>query len=217
MIHRLNQAIRSRAVDPDGVIEPPAPILLRFSHPPGKLLEKAKPEIDALVDAAEVKKVPAKARGKRWKKEAVKPLSGLDIDSLLGQSRQTKTISPENAIPEFKQKIATADDDSIVEDAVKQMGQIIRKLIEDSFADLFYSRAAENLRVMREELIGLELPGIYNKFLASLKKSILTGELNGDRREMWFKHIIGGKLGLITSEESDVSDVTEEQARAFVK
>ncbi|KAM7202081.1 ATP-dependent DNA helicase, partial [Naviculisporaceae sp. PSN 640] len=216
VIHRLNQAIRSRAVDPDGDIEAPAAILLRFSHPPEKLLEKAKPEIDSLVDAAEVKKVPAKAQGKRWKKEAVKPLSGLDIDSLLGQNRQTKTISAENAIPEFKQTIATADDDSVVEDAVKQMGQIIRKLIEDSFADVLYPRAAENLRVVREELIGLELPGVYNKLLTSLKKSILTGELNGDRREMWFKYIIGGKLSLITSEESEVSDVTEEQAKAFV-
>ena len=94
------------------------------------------------------------------------------------------------------------------------MGDIVRKLIMDSFADIFYSQAAENLRVMREELIGLELPGVYNKFLTSLKKSILTGELNGDRREMWFKHIIGGKLSLITSDESEVSDVTGEQAKA---
>ncbi|KAM7197748.1 ATP-dependent DNA helicase [Rhypophila sp. PSN 637] len=217
VIHRVNQAIRSRAVDPDGAIEPPAGILLRFSNPPEKLVEKAKPEIESLIEAAEIKKVPAKAQGKRWKKEAVKPLSGLDIDSLLGQSRKTKTISSDNAVPEFKQTIATADDDATVEDTVKQMGQIIRKLIEDSFADLFYSRAAENLRVMREELLGLELPGMYNKFLTALKKSILSGELNGDRREMWFKHIVAGKLSLITSEESEVSDVTEEQAKAFVK
>lgn len=214
IIHRMNQAIRARAVDPDRPIEPPAEILLRFSRPPEGLLKKAKPEIDSLIEVAEVKKVPAKAQGKRWKKDAVKPLSGLDIDSLLGQSRQTKTISPENAIPEFKQTVATADDDATIEDAVKQMGGIVRKLITDSFADLFYSQAAENLRVMREELIGLELPGVYNKFLTSLKKSILTGELDGDRREMWFKHIIGGKLSLITSDESEVSDVTGEQAQA---
>lgn len=120
----------------------------------------------------------------------------------------------ENSIPEFKQALATAEDDATVEKAVKQMGEIIRKLIQDSFADVFYARAAENLRVMREELIELEFPALYNKFLTALKKSILSGELNGDRREMWFKHIIGGHLSLITQDESEVSEVTEDEAKA---
>ena len=55
-IHRMNQAIRARAVDPDAPIRPPAEILLRFSKPPEKLVEKAKTEIEALIDAAEIKK-----------------------------------------------------------------------------------------------------------------------------------------------------------------
>jgi ATP-dependent DNA helicase 2 subunit 2 len=157
--------------------------------------------------------VPAKAQGKRSKKDQVKPLSGLDIDSLLGQSKRT-SISPENAIPEFKQTLGTASDDRTVENAVKQMGDIVRKLVRDSFADLQYAQAAENMRVMREELIGLEMPALYNDFLKSLKKSILSGELDGDRREMWFKHIIRGHLGLITQDESEVSSVTEDEAKA---
>ncbi|KAL2263225.1 hypothetical protein VTK26DRAFT_7719 [Humicola hyalothermophila] len=213
-IHRINQAIRARAVDPESDIGPPAEILLRFSKPPEELLSKAKPDIEALIDAAEVKKVPVKAQGRRGRKEAVKPLSGLDVDSLLGQSKRT-TISLENAIPEFKQTLAAAADDETIQNAAKQMGDIVRKLIQDSFADLFYSRAAENLRVMREELISLEVPELYNKFLANLKKSILSGELNGDRREMWFKHIVGGHLGLITQDESEVSEVTADEARSF--
>ncbi|KAK4224152.1 ATP-dependent DNA helicase [Podospora fimiseda] len=214
VIHRLNQAIRTRAVHPDGEIGPPPEILLRFSKPPEKLIKKARPDIEALIDAAELKKVPEKAKGRF--KEAVKPLSGLDIDAILGQKKRT-VISPENAIPEFKQALATAEDDETVEKAVKQMGEIIRKLITNSFADVFYPRAAENLRVLREELIGLDLPLLYNKFLRALKKSLLSGELNGDRREMWFKYIIGGQLGLVTKEESEMSDVTEEDAKAFVK
>ncbi|KAK0623545.1 SPOC like C-terminal domain-containing protein [Immersiella caudata] len=216
IIHRLNQAIRARAVHPDEPIGPPAGILLRFSKPPEKLLDDAKSEIRALIDAAEVKKVPAKAKGKRSKKDTVKPLSGLDIDALLGQGRRT-TISKENAIPEFKQALATASDDSTIESAVKQMGEIIKKLIQESFADLQYARAAENLRVMREELINLEMPALYNKFLTSLKSSILSGALDGDRREMWFKHIIGGRLSLITSDESDVSGVMAEVVTEFAK
>jgi ATP-dependent DNA helicase 2 subunit 2 len=135
------------------------------------------------------------------------------VDSLLGERKRTN-ISMENSIPEFKQTLATATDDATVEKAVKQMGEIIRKLIQDSFADLLYARAAENLLVMREELISLEFPALYNKFLTALKKSLLSGELNGDRREMWFKYIVGGHLGLITQSESGASEVTEEQAKA---
>ncbi|KAL1843419.1 hypothetical protein VTJ49DRAFT_1769 [Mycothermus thermophilus] len=183
-IHHLNQAIRARAVDEEAPIGPPAEILLRFSKPPQKLLDKAKAEITALIDAAEVKKVPEKAQGRRGRKETVKPLSGLDIDALLGE-KPRKTISSENAIPEFKQMLATAADDATVESAAKQMGEIVRKLVRDSFADVLYPRAAENLHVMRDELIALELPGVYNK------------------------------LGLITEDESEVSEVTAEEAKAF--
>ncbi|KAL2271739.1 hypothetical protein VTJ83DRAFT_1110 [Remersonia thermophila] len=213
-IHRLNQAIRARAVDEEAPIDAPADILLRFSNPPQKLLDKAKAEIAALIDAAEVKKVPEKAQGWRGRKETVKPLSGLDIDALLSE-KPRKTISSENAIPEFKQMLSTAADDATVESAAKQMGEIVRKLIRDSFADVLYPRAAENLRVMREELIALELPGLYNKYVAGLKKSILSGELDGDRREMWFRHVVAGRLGLITKDESEVSEVTAEEAKAF--
>ena len=56
IIHRISQAIRVRAVDPEAPIGPPAEILLRFSKPPEKLIKKAKQEIDILIDAAEVKK-----------------------------------------------------------------------------------------------------------------------------------------------------------------
>ncbi|KAK4173952.1 SPOC like C-terminal domain-containing protein [Triangularia setosa] len=217
IIHRMNQAIRARAIDPDSPIGPPAEILLKYSKPPKKLLDKAKHEIGNLIDAAELKKVPEKAKGRFGKKDAVKPLSGLDIDSLLGGQPKRAAISSENAIPEFKQMLNAAEDDETIEKAVKQMGDIIRKLIKDSFADVFYSRAAENLSVMREGLLGYEMPMLYNKYLKALKKSLLSGELDGDRREMWYKHIVGDGLGLITKEELDVSDVTEEEAKQFAK
>lgn len=130
----------------------------------------------------------------------------------MGQSKRA-AISKDNAIPEYKQALARAANDATVESATKQMGEIVKKLIQDSFADLQYPQAAANMRVMREELIGLEMPVLYNNFLKSLKTTILSGELNGDRREMWFRHIIGGKLSLITQSESEVSDVTDEAAK----
>lgn len=55
IIHRVNQVIRDRAVDEHGPVEGVPPALLKYSHPPEDLIQKAKPKIDALITAADVK------------------------------------------------------------------------------------------------------------------------------------------------------------------
>lgn len=55
-IHRINHAIKQRAVCPDADVPEIKPILLRFSSPPEDLIAKVQERIDALVEAAEVKK-----------------------------------------------------------------------------------------------------------------------------------------------------------------
>jgi ATP-dependent DNA helicase 2 subunit 2 len=109
--------------------------------------------------------------------------------------------------------MGAAADDKAMASAVKQMGEIITTLIRESFADINYDRAAENLRVLREELIDFEEPKRYNDFLRDLKKKIFGSELDGDRMEMWSQRIIAGRLGLITNQESEPSTVTEEVAK----
>lgn len=109
--------------------------------------------------------------------------------------------------------MGAAADDKAMASAVKQMGEIITALIRESFADINYDRAAENLRVLREELIDFEEPKRYNDFLRDLKKKIFGFELDGDRMEMWTERIIAGRLGLITNQESEPSTVTEEEAK----
>jgi ATP-dependent DNA helicase 2 subunit 2 len=137
-------------------------------------------------------------------------LSGLDVDALLSREKRTK-ITTDNAIPEFKQMLETADSISSIEDAAKQMGIIIRSLITHSLGDSGYGRATANLATMREELINMEEPGLYNDFVKDLKKRLLAGELGGDRRDMMWE-IRKAKLGLVDKKASEVSDVTEDQA-----
>jgi ATP-dependent DNA helicase 2 subunit 2 len=213
VIHRINQAIRQRAIYPDRPIEDVPENLLRFSQPPELLVDQARAKIESLIDTAEVKKVPPKARGK-YKREQVKPVSGLDVDALLGQQRpakQKKKISAENSIPEFKQALASTGDITVVEDLVKQLAELVRSLIANNLGDSGFDRAAENMRVMREELVNLEEPGLYNAFVKDLKKRLLAGELNGDRRKMWL-YIGWNNLGLITKGESDGSSITADEA-----
>lgn len=209
MVHRVTQAVKTRAVQPSEPVGQIAPILLRFAAPPEDLVERTKIETEALIIAAEVKKVPPVAKPKRAR-ESIKPLSGLDVDALLGRPKKV-TISPDNSIPQFKQAIAAAEELSEIEDAAHQIGDVVRSLITDSFADSQYDRVLENIGVMREQLVEMEEPALYNTFVTDLKKRLLSGELGGDRRDMWLR-IKDSKLGLIDASQSEVSKVTKDQS-----
>lgn len=166
--------------------------------------------------------VPEKATGKFRRGQPEKPSSGFDVDSLLnkGLDRKKNKISKDNAIPEFKQalhhRLGAANKDEELENAVKDMGQIVRSLIKESMGDKDYARAQENIGVMREQCISFEIPQVYNNFLRDLKKQVSSGALGGDRREMWSKYIMWpaqGRLGLITKGQCEDSTVTEEEAQ----
>lgn len=68
---------------------------------------------------------------------------------------------------------------------------------------------------MREELIEMEEPGVFNECVRELKQKLLGEELGGDRKEMWMQ-VRREKLGLIEKKSSEQSSVTEEEARAFL-
>lgn len=92
------------------------------------------------------------------------------------------------------------------------MGSIIRDIVSSSFGGNADDRALEHMGAMREELVNFEEPELYNAFARDLKKRMLSGELGGDRRELWWK-VRRARLGLIDGRESEVSKVTEEEAK----
>lgn len=56
VLHRIDQAVRWRAVHPDEPIPPPYEILTRYSKPPEELVANAKHQLNKLISAANVKK-----------------------------------------------------------------------------------------------------------------------------------------------------------------
>lgn len=219
LLHRVNQIIRWRAThsDPSLPLPDPPQILTRFSAPPSDLLQQAESQLAALTKVAYVKKVPpkTKGRGKRSRADRDKPLSGLDIDALLGNPKRIK-IDPNNLVPSFKQALAATDDLDAIQEAADAMAAQIRTLVRNSVGDSAYGRALEALRVMREELIELEEPEIWNVFAREFKSELLDGKLGGDRREMWWK-VRGSRYGLIDRKTCFASDVTEETAVQFLR
>ncbi|KAI4617679.1 ATP-dependent DNA helicase II subunit 2 [Alternaria ethzedia] len=217
LVHRIGHVIKWRATHPDPSLPIPDPpeILMKYSAPPAELLAASEKQLKRLMEAADVKKVPpkVKGRGKRQRGDRDKPLSGLDVDALLDNPKRVK-IESNNLIPSFKQALAASDDMEAIQEAVDDVAKEIRNLISNSVGDNAYGRALEAIRVMREELIELEEPDIYNPFIKQLKEDILGGKLNGNRRDMWWK-IKGSKYGLVDLNRCHTSAVTEDEARRF--
>jgi ATP-dependent DNA helicase 2 subunit 2 len=155
--------------------------------------------------------VSPKAKGSRRGKDTIKPLSGLDVLSLLNRENRQK-ISAENAIPEFKQMLSNTTDDNAVIDAANQMAEIVRRLVTESTANLKYARAIENLKVLREQMLEFEMPEIYNAFMRDFKKRLVAEQLGGNRKEFWFD-VMKARLGLIDKNALEISDVSGEDAQ----
>lgn len=219
VLHRINQVIRHRAIHPSSEIPPIPETLTKYSQPPADLLASAQPHLNAVLNAADLKKVPPQLRSRKGRKggqDTEKPLSGLDVSALLsGSTTRSKSIDPQNAIPEFKQLLAAASSVAEIHNAAVQLGGIIKDYIRHSVGDSSYGRAIEAIRVMREEMLEFEEPAAYNKFLAGLKDEVLGGGLGGERREMWFL-MRANRLGLIRRAEISASEVSEEEAKAFL-
>jgi ATP-dependent DNA helicase 2 subunit 2 len=215
LYHRIEQAKRWRAVHPKDPVPPIPEVLTKYSKQPEELQSDAQSTLEQLIKAADVKKVPPKVKGRKRNREMDKPLSGLNVEDLFKTEKRTK-IDPENAIPEFKQTLAMTDSLDAVKDAMKQMSAIVEDRIRHSFGDSAYARAVEELGVMRQEMIDLEEPGLYNDMLRELKRKIMAEELGGNRKEMWW-FVRKSRVGLIEKKASQVSDVTEEEANAFLR
>ncbi|USW48217.1 Putative ku70/Ku80 beta-barrel domain, SPOC-like domain superfamily, Ku domain superfamily protein [Septoria linicola] len=217
-LHRLQHVIHHRAIFPES--EPPEarPIVHKYAYAPEGLISKALPALERVMKAGEVKKVPPKARGKRWnRKETPKPLSDLDVAALLAHDpgRKTKRLDPKNAVPEFKQMVETADSLDIIEEACKQLKFIIFDWIKHSVGESAYGRAVEGIRVMREMCEENEHPGPFHDFLKELKQKLLGGELGGDRKKMWYEVRVH-RLKPLLSSECAGSDFTEEMSKKLM-
>lgn len=152
-------------------------------------------------------------QGRRRNRNEVKPLSGLNVEALIGSDKKKARISSHNAIPDFRQIVNTIESIEGMQDAAQQLGAVIETRIKDSFGDIAYARALEEIAVMREEMIDLEEPDIYNDFARTLKHNLLAEELGGNRKDFWWE-FRKSKLGLIDKQTSEASKATEEDAKA---
>ncbi|KAI4217892.1 MAG: hypothetical protein LQ349_008968 [Xanthoria aureola] len=213
VLHRIDQAVRWRAVHPTEPVPPPHEILVRYSNPPEELVNRSKKRLEKLMVAADVKKVPPKVQGRRRNRNEVKPLSGLNVEALLGGDQKKARVSAQNAIPDFKRLLDSAESIDALRDAAQQLGKIIEGRIKDSFGNIAYARALDEIRTLREEMTEMEEPALFNDFARQLKRKLLAEELGGNRKDFWWE-FRKSKLGLVDKKATETSDATEEDAKS---
>lgn len=152
--------------------------------------------------------MPATAKAKR-NREVIKPLSGLDVQTLLSRQKRQK-ITVDNAIPEFKQALTATDSTDGVMKVTREMGDTVRALLKRSTGNSTWAQAGEYLRTMRTELINLVEPDVYNNFIEKFKKQLQNEDFD---RTFWFEVVRKNKLGLIHEGEAENTKKTEEDAR----
>ncbi|CAL8576307.1 ATP-dependent DNA helicase yku80, variant 2 [Xanthoria parietina] len=213
VLHRIDQAVRWRAVHPTEPVPPPHEILVRYSNPPEELVNRSKKRLGKLMAAADVKKVPPKVQGRRRNRNEVKPLSGLNVEALLGGDQKKAKVSAQNAIPDFKRLLDSAESIDALRDAAQQLGKIIEGRIKDSFGNIAYARALDEIKSLREEMTEMEEPALFNDFARQLKRKLLAEELGGNRKDFWWE-FRKSKLGLVDKKATETSDATEEDAKS---
>ena len=157
--------------------------------------------------------VPPKVQGRRRNRNEVKPLSGLNVEALLGGDQKKAKVSAQNAIPDFKRLLDSAESIDALRDAAQQLGKIIEGRIKDSFGNIAYARALDEIKTLREEMTEMEEPALFNDFARQLKRKLLAEELGGNRKDFWWE-FRKSKLGLVDKKATETSDATEEDAKS---
>ena len=105
-----------------------------------------------------------------------------------------------------------AESPAAIREAAEALGKIVEKHVTDSFGGNLYGKAIEEMRVMREEMIEVEEPGVYNTVVRKLKERLVKEELGGERKDFWYE-LRKNRLGLIDKKASEQSDIGEDEAR----
>ena len=108
--------------------------------------------------------------------------------------------------------LETTEDPNGIVDAASQLITIIEKHIKDSFGDINYDRVVAEMTALREEMIEMEEPDLWNDWLKNLKEKLSGNALGAGRDELWWR-IRKDKLGLVVKSESEISKIGDDEAR----
>jgi ATP-dependent DNA helicase 2 subunit 2 len=118
-------------------------------------------------------------------------------------------ITSVNPVRDFEKMITDREVDR-VDDALKQMREMILEFVRNSTQGDMYEKAIDCLKAMRKASADNDEADQFNAFLADLKKRFSMG-IHKD----YYEAIRQQRIGLITKEESFKSKITQVEANEF--
>eukprot|EP01102_Stenamoeba_stenopodia_P012456 TRINITY_DN3947_c0_g2_i1.p1 TRINITY_DN3947_c0_g2~~TRINITY_DN3947_c0_g2_i1.p1 ORF type:complete len:754 (+),score=228.50 TRINITY_DN3947_c0_g2_i1:208-2469(+) len=241
-LQHFYQAIQKRALNPKAHLPKLDPIIEKYINPDEDLFRQASDALKSFQQAFPLTKTEAAEQQKRrfWKDnfddvdvtldsyipdpKKHKKDDKISIDKLFnaGGTSEVGSIKP---VQDFKEMIARRDVD-LVDKAIQQMEERIVQLINDSIGSQLYPKAIECLNALRAACIKEEESEEWNRFLRKLKslyaasdESDKSGGGSGGKKkaksDFWFE-IVKRAITLIDYDEGDDSDVSPDEAKAFL-
>lgn len=116
-----------------------------------------------------------------------------------------------NPIGDFSVLIEKCDEARFHE-VCKQLSEVIKRLVMDSFLDQYYPKALECLKKFKDEAIKRKVASVFNQLLHDLKE-----ETFGKRRHEFWELIAKENIGPISQSHAADSSFSDEQADKFFK
>ncbi|CAI6375950.1 unnamed protein product [Macrosiphum euphorbiae] len=196
--------IAQKAINPDKLLTKTIPEYIQsLLNPPKRIMENAKQPIDEIIKLFSLQqeiheKSPIEENN----------TSKFDCDEEVENSKQC-VITAFNPIEDFNKLLENGFNSAIV---CGKMKNITLDLIESSTSMKDLEKPASNLKALREFYIHDNDVKSYNNLMYLVKDSVL---LSG-KEEMWSQFIDSG-IGLITNQEVEISDITQELSENFMK
>eukprot|EP01124_Arcella_intermedia_P002349 TRINITY_DN11276_c0_g1_i2.p1 TRINITY_DN11276_c0_g1~~TRINITY_DN11276_c0_g1_i2.p1 ORF type:complete len:527 (-),score=148.05 TRINITY_DN11276_c0_g1_i2:12-1592(-) len=132
----------------------------------------------------------------------------LTLESILNSG--VNTVGTVNPVEDFKSMFKRRDID-LVDKAITDMRDVIKKLILSSFKQSYYDKALLCIQALREGCIQEEESIQFNDFMAEMKQLCKDTTYN----DFWVL-LQQNKITLISSQESDDSEVSPSEAKLFL-
>lgn len=134
----------------------------------------------------------------------------ISFDSLT--ARKVNEVGSVQPVQDFEAMLARRDSDEWVPKAIHGMKKIINDLLDSSYKGNTYEKAMSCLVSLRKGCVEQEEPLEFNKFLGDL-----VSKCRGKRLNDFWEFIIEKLLTLINRNEAADSDISEEEALAFLR
>jgi ATP-dependent DNA helicase 2 subunit 2 len=135
--------------------------------------------------------------------------SGISFDSLA--ARKTKQVGSLTPVQDFEAMLARQDSGEWVPKAIREMKKLITDLLDSSYKGNTYHKTMDCLVALRNGSVQQEEPMEFNSFMHEL-----ANKCQGKRLNEFWELLVSKNVSLINKNEAVDSDVTEEEAKAFL-